>query len=148
VQTGSDAGRAVTPAGVAALTGSTTRAGLAGTATEAAVNTGSDNTRYVTPAGLMGSQGIVRADDGRKFCEISGVLRTTGSGFAWIADTGHARAGFNATVTQDADKVTINYDFTASKVVSLVAAPDDGFARLGYLFGSSVGVSSAEIWAG
>lgn len=51
-QTGTDAVRAVTPAGLAARTATTTRAGVVELATAAEVNTGSLTTHAVTPQGL------------------------------------------------------------------------------------------------
>lgn len=53
-QTGTDAARAVTPAGLASLTSSDTRAGLVELATVAEVATGTDTARAVTPAGVAG----------------------------------------------------------------------------------------------
>ena len=51
-QTGTDADRAVTPAGLASLTSTTSRRGLIETATNAEAVTGTDTERAVTPAGL------------------------------------------------------------------------------------------------
>lgn len=52
VQTGTDPGRAVTPAGLAARTATETRAGVVELATTAEATTGTDAERAVTPAGL------------------------------------------------------------------------------------------------
>lgn len=52
VQTGTDAARAVTPAGLAARTATATRAGIVELATVAEATTGTDATRAVTPQGL------------------------------------------------------------------------------------------------
>lgn len=51
---GTDTTRAVTPAGLAALTATETRAGLVELATSAEAIAGTDTTRAVTPAGLAG----------------------------------------------------------------------------------------------
>ncbi len=52
VQTGTDATRAVTPAGLAARTATETRTGVVELATVAEATTGTDTSRAVTPAGL------------------------------------------------------------------------------------------------
>jgi hypothetical protein len=52
-QTGSDTTRAVTPAGLASLTATDSRAGLVELATQAEVDAGSDATRAVTPSTLQ-----------------------------------------------------------------------------------------------
>ena len=49
-QAGTDAGRAVTPAGLASRTASTTRAGMVERATQAEADAGTDTERYMTPA--------------------------------------------------------------------------------------------------
>ena len=51
-QTGTDATRAVTPAGLSSRTATETRTGLAELATNTEVQTGTDTSRIVTPAGL------------------------------------------------------------------------------------------------
>ena len=51
-QTGTDATRAVTPAGLSSRTATETRTGLAELATNSEVQTGTDTSRIVTPAGL------------------------------------------------------------------------------------------------
>ncbi|MBA4852087.1 hypothetical protein [Emticicia sp. BO119] len=48
-QTGTETLKAVTPAGLASLTASETRAGLAEIATQTETNTGTDDVRYITP---------------------------------------------------------------------------------------------------
>lgn len=57
VQTGTDASRAITPAGLQACTGTTTRAGVLELATNTEVQTGTDTARAITPAGLQACTG-------------------------------------------------------------------------------------------
>lgn len=147
IQAGTDTTRAVTPAGLQQLTPLTTRAGVVATATQAEVDAGSITNKFVSPSGLKNASGVIRGDDGRKYRVLAGVIRNTGSGFAWIDDSGHKPVGFSPTITQDAVGITVNYGFTATKVLALVAAPDESFTNLGYMFGSSVGLSSAVIYA-
>jgi hypothetical protein len=54
-QTGTDADRAVTPAGLASRTATTSRAGIVELATTAETTTGTDTARAVTPAGVAAS---------------------------------------------------------------------------------------------
>lgn len=53
VQTGTDANRAITPAGLHACTATTSRAGVVELATSAETQTGTDTDRAVTPAGMQ-----------------------------------------------------------------------------------------------
>lgn len=76
--------------------------------------------------------------------EVACAIRNTGSGFAFIDDATHKTLGVSS-ISQGAEAVTINYDFTATQVISLVVTPDDTFAKLGYTVGASVGLSSATI---
>ncbi|MDB5886182.1 MAG: hypothetical protein JWR74_2353, partial [Polaromonas sp.] len=77
---------------------------------------------------------------------IACVLRqnTAGSGWYLINDAGHNPLGI-ASVSVVAGQLTITYDFTASKVLSLIAVPDETFAAGGLTCGPSVGLTSAQI---
>lgn len=78
-------------------------------------------------------------------CTIRRIDATT---WAALDDAGHAPTGV-ASVVKMADRVRINYDFTASKVGSLTATPDESFAAAGsggVRVGSSVGTSYADVF--
>jgi len=155
VQAGTDAVRAVTPAGLAALTATTSRAGLAELATEGEVIAGSDSTRIVTPASLMalidslptGDRGYIMGDDGRNYRVVGGPLRNTGDGFFALEDSGHDPVGIGA-VSSDGTGITLDFSFSATKVISLIVGCDETLARLGYTAGASVGLSDATIYVG
>ncbi|MBB4063699.1 hypothetical protein [Gellertiella hungarica] len=80
---------------------------------------------------------------------LLGVLRqnSEGSGWAFLDDTDHARIGF-ASVSQDANGITLSHGFTGTKVRSLLAVPDETFAVRGLAVGASVGLSSSVLWLG
>jgi hypothetical protein len=61
-QTGTDTNKFITPASLASVTTTPTRAGLTETATQAEVDTGTDTVRQVTPATLKGAADIIRRD--------------------------------------------------------------------------------------
>lgn len=105
--TGTDATRAVTPAGLAALTTSATRAGLVELATNAEALTGTDTARAVTAANLRAVLTGIKtiSFDGRSGAgactatgavagmKVLGVFGITGGAL------GNAAASFEATVT-------------------------------------------------
>jgi hypothetical protein len=105
--TGTDADRAVTPAGLAALTTSVTRSGLVELATDAEALAGADTARAVTPHGLAGA--ILKIDiiafvgkNGAGACTATGlkasdvILSVTGVA---AADAGDKASLFEAVVT-------------------------------------------------
>lgn len=97
----------------------------------------------------VGNIGLIKGDDGKNYRAVACVVRNTGSGFAFINDTGHAPAGVTSVTTAaDQSSFTINYSFTATKVVSLVATPDETLAAKGFIMGGSVGLSSATFNVG
>lgn len=82
--------------------------------------------------------------DGKRYKTVGCVLQNNGAG-VW-QQIGGAHKSMNVlSVTTEATTITVNFNFTASNVVSFVACPDDAFALFGYLFGASVGLSSALI---
>lgn len=84
---------------------------------------------------------------GRNYRIVAGTIRNTGSPNYWqpLDDASHRATGVS-TVTTSTTAITVNYSFTASKVVSFIAAPDDTLAQADYFTGSSVGTSSAVIY--
>lgn len=81
-----------------------------------------------------------------KLQQVAGTLRNTGSGWFVLSDTDHEPIGV-ASVSNDTSKITVTLDFTASKVISFVATPDETYAgaSIGSI-GSSVGLTSIDIY--
>ena len=84
------------------------------------------------------------ADSGDQYRMVAGAIRKKGGEWALIDDEGHTPSGI-ASVTDRGNDLRISYGFTAKKVVSLVAVPDETYAVLGYSFGASVGLDGATI---
>lgn len=91
--------------------------------------------------------GVQYATDRRdkKYRFLAGVIRqdTPGSGWYFLTTGAHGFAGFSGTLSISGSDLVINYGFTASNVVSLIAVPDETFAAGGLVVGASVGTSSA-----
>lgn len=83
---------------------------------------------------------------GKKLKIVAGVLRYPNPGTGWetISDATHTPINIK-TVTSSATAVNIYYGFTARKVISLLATPDEYYSQMGVMCGASVGVSSAAI---
>lgn len=96
-----------------------------------------------------GASGLILGDNGRNYRMIACVVRNTGSGFQFIDDATHTPAGVTS-ISTAADQLsfTINYNFTAVAVGSLVATPDETLAREGYIMGGSVGLTSSTFQVG
>lgn len=90
--------------------------------------------------------GLANQTSGKKIRIVAGAIRNTGAGFALISDSEHEPLGI-ASVTNDTTKITINYDFTATRVLSLVVTPDEIMADNGIFVGASVGTSLSNIYA-
>ena len=77
---------------------------------------------------------------------ISACLRRTSStAWATLDDVGHASYGI-AAVEVYADRIRVNYDFTAYKVSSVQVTPDEAFASAGIRMGASVGLNHMDIY--
>jgi hypothetical protein len=91
--------------------------------------------------------GVQYATDRRdtKYRFLAGVIRqdSPGSGWYFIDDSGHEQAGFAGTFSIIGSDLVVNYGFSASKVVSFIAVPDESFASGGLTVGASVGTSNA-----
>lgn len=97
----------------------------------------------VTQGGLKFSKdlsGSLFGNDGKEYKVISGVIRNTGSGWQYIDDSGHSPVGFNGISTNVDGTITLNHDVGGSKVVSLLAVPDETYTQYGLVCGASVGV--------
>lgn len=79
-----------------------------------------------------------------KYKIVACVLRNTGSGWYAITDTNHRPINVQS-VTVDGLSVKVTYPFTAKKVISLVATPDETLASLGISTGASVTPSYCNI---
>ena len=76
------------------------------------------------------------------------IIRNTGTGWAVLHDNDHLPIGV-VDVVQFADRIELNYDFTAAKVHSFGVMPDETYAALDqYTAGASVGFSKAAIYFG
>jgi hypothetical protein len=76
--------------------------------------------------------------------ELFGVLRNTAGTWEFINDANHASFGF-ASISQDSTSITLTYSQTATKVGTLIVAPDETFTQRGLIAGASVGLTSAII---
>ena len=89
-------------------------------------------------------QTLYPAASGDQYRLVAGAIRKKGGEWALIDDEGHTPSGIVSVTDRGAD-LRIHYGFTAKKVVSLVAVPDESYAVLGYSFGASVGLDGATI---
>ena len=75
------------------------------------------------------------------------VQETEDSGWYWANDANHAPIGFNtATVSQTSTYIQLPFDFTGSKIRSIVATPDDQYAKRGLIIGGSIGLSNLYLY--
>lgn len=87
----------------------------------------------------------VKGKPGQKFQLIAGTIRKqVGGMWGFVEDTAHAKTGLSSVASQSYD-IKVNYDFTAAKVGTLVAAPDEQLAMRGVVCGSSVGTTFSSI---
>ena len=89
-------------------------------------------------------QSLQEAASGNQYRLVAGAIRKSGGEWSLIDDEGHTPSGIVSVTDRGAD-LRIHYGFTAKKVVSLVAVPDESYAVLGYSFGASVGLDGATI---
>lgn len=81
---------------------------------------------------------------GRSYFLVGGTIRNTGSGWAFINDANHRPSNL-VTISQSSTGITVDYAATGSKVVSLMAVPDETFASTGLRVGASVGLGNSVI---
>lgn len=86
--------------------------------------------------------------DSGKYRIVAGVIRNSGSGWEFIVNANH-RGDLNCDevgIYQADGRLYVDYsDIHVKKVISLICAPDETFASLGYLMGASVGLNAAYI---
>lgn len=91
--------------------------------------------------------GAVLATAGHKYRVIAFAIRNSGSGWDFIDDAGHEPIGVSG-ISIVGDYIKVNFDFTASRVGTLVVGADETFAVDGYTAGASVALDSASIQVG
>jgi hypothetical protein len=89
----------------------------------------------------------IKGTSGKKYKVVACILRNEGSGWYAIQDVGHEPVNI-LSVTNDSLAINVTFDFTASKICSFVATPDEYLAEQGYFMGSSVVKDGAVIKLG
>ena len=83
---------------------------------------------------------------------LSGAIRNSGAGLSFISDASHGTLFFTGTPyilpAPEDFKVTLSHPTGASKVGTLICAPDETLAPYGVQIGGSVGTDSSTIRAG
>lgn len=82
--------------------------------------------------------------DGKRYKILAGVIRNAGDGWSFINNDTHDNLNFSSVEVDGNNRVVLNYGFTAKKVLALVVAPDETFAKK-YMVGASVAVSNATL---
>lgn len=107
------------------------------------IATGLTSANWYSPLGARLTE-LIKGESGKNVKIVAGVIRNDGSGWAFIENSTHNKLNF-ASISADTSSITLGLGFTAKKVISFVACPDERFAQLGYQIGASVGVTSAII---
>ncbi|MDI9519866.1 MAG: hypothetical protein QM308_01725 [Bacillota bacterium] len=77
---------------------------------------------------------------------VAGVIRGfPGGTWGVIKDSAHEPLNIKS-VSVDGNRVIVNYSFTAKKVISLIAAPDEYYTQMGVSCGASVGKAAAAVY--
>ena len=101
---------------------------------------GSNVTDLINDVNIIGDNGYYRI--------VAGVIRNSGSGWDFIINANH-RGNLNCDsvgIYQADGRLYVDYSgINAKKVISLLCAPDETFASLGYFTGASVGLTAAYI---
>jgi hypothetical protein len=71
---------------------------------------------------------------------LAGVIRNNGTGWQFINDANHNPMNLASVSVDNSGRIVLDYGFTAKKVLTLVASPDETFASQ-YQIGGSVGLS-------
>lgn len=83
-------------------------------------------------------------EDGKHYKIVAGVIRNFEGSWALVDDSGHSHIHID-TIETDTNKIRINYDFTAKKVITFSVTPDEYFAMRQTYFGASVGLSYSDV---
>lgn len=91
--------------------------------------------------------GFLHAKSGKRYQIVDCVIRQTAPGEGWefIDDAGHSPTGVSSIAVDGSGNLLLGFNFTAAKVGSLVAVPDEFYAAQGMIIGASVGFSTATI---
>ena len=77
--------------------------------------------------------------------QLGCILRQNSEGNWFILEDQYHKP-LNATyITQYADKIRLNFGFKAKDIKTFIAVPDDALCGTGYVFGTDVGISYANI---
>jgi len=111
------------------------------------VDNTSDEDKPISAATQTAIDAALTGTPGSKYRVVAGVLRNAGAVDYWqpINDSGHVPVNIDSVSTST---TVISIDYTslgAVKVISFVAVPDEAMAKAGFLMGTSVGLSSAQI---
>ena len=86
------------------------------------------------------------AYSGKKVKYVAGVARYADGAWTLLDGLGHEPVNLSIAASQtDEGKFTITHNIGATKVLSLVCAPDDGYAEQGVVCGASAGLSASEV---
>lgn len=110
-----------------------------------AVSDASGKTQQEVNNSLNGLSYAPDLPSNRRLQIIAGSVRNTGDGWKWISDPAHTPVGVTPTVSVSGLTVRIDYGFTAKRVVSLIASPDETFASMGITVGGSVGTTFTNL---
>jgi hypothetical protein len=89
------------------------------------------------------AQQIIGKSD-KKYKIVACVLRCTSGTWAIFEDANHESVNV-ASVASDSSKITLTFDFTASKVGTFVCVPDETYVLDGLQFGATCGLNDALI---
>lgn len=84
--------------------------------------------------------GAVIGNTARNYQLLSGVIRNSGSGWAFLDNTSHRPTNFGA-ITAFSDRLEIAYGSTATYVSSFQVTPDETLTSMGVRCGASVGTN-------
>ena len=107
---------------------------------EAEISSG--NTIFI-PEKSLKTAGISEMTDGKKCKIVAGAVRNAGSVWDFIDNTGHNPMNLASVSVDSSGHLILDYGFTAKKVLTLVATPDETFASK-YTIGGSVGLSNTS----
>lgn len=76
---------------------------------------------------------------------VAGIIRNDSFGNWYVLDNNlHSQINI-ASVTATSSSITVNYSFTANKVLTFIAVPDEAYIINGYNLGASVGLNKSII---
>ena len=125
------------------------RAGVRGTdLTGLSIPAGSPSTISATDTilqALAKLQNSINNVSGASYEIVAGVFRKTAGTWAFIEDAGHTKLHLSS-LEENGNRLKVHYDKTYSKVISMIAVPDETLSLNGVILGCSVGTSFNEIY--